>query len=94
MRLVLDTGGISAGIRWGIDAWTFAAARVSAAKVTSHGLGKAPLYVFVCGATDQGAHVVAGDAFTYTQTTFTSRGDFTDGFAPTGTSNFVWLAIG
>jgi hypothetical protein len=93
-RLVLDTGGVTASVRWGIAAATFTASRVSADKTVTHGLGRTPIAVFVTGATDQAAHVVAFHAHSYTSTTFKARGDFTDGTAPTGNSNFAWVVIG
>jgi hypothetical protein len=90
--------GLTISVGVGTATWT--AARVSAEETVTHdlagpdGTARTPLYVFVCGSTDQGAKVVAYHAFSYTATTFKTRGDFTDGTAPTGDSDFVWIAVG
>lgn len=94
LRGTLDAGGTVASIRFGVDTATWAANRYSAEATVTHGLGRAPVAVFVTGATDQGTSLVAYQAFAYTDTTFKVRGDFTNGAAPSGNSSFAWIAIG
>jgi hypothetical protein len=46
-RLVLDTGGITAGIRFGTVEFTFTADTISATETVAHGLGRIPAAVWV-----------------------------------------------
>lgn len=47
MRLVPDTGGITAGIRFGAVTFTFTAGTFSAIQTIDHGLGRIPVAVWV-----------------------------------------------
>lgn len=97
-RLVVDTGGQSINIRCGTDTWTFPGGSArSNVKVTSHGLGRTPIAVFVCGAQLNGLNeTVAGETGTWTTTQFSSQAGFVQGFAPGAgaTLGFSWVAIG
>lgn len=84
--------GIS--VRFGTATATWTASATSAAKTINHGLGHSPLAVLVSGATFQGSHIAAFDAYTYTTTQFTTHGQFVDGTSITGNSDFAWVAIG
>lgn len=82
-------------LMFGAGTWTWpGGAALSNTVAVTHGLGATPLFVFVCGAQAQG-QVVAGDAFTYGATTFSTHGEFVGGFLPAlnATSGFVWLAV-
>lgn len=47
MRLVLDTGGLTIGMRFGTTTLTFTASTVSATATINHGLGSAPIAVLL-----------------------------------------------
>lgn len=81
-------------VRFGTATATWTASATSAAKTINHGLGHSPLAVLVSGATFQGSHIAAFDAYTYTTTQFTTHGQFVDGTSITGNSDFAWVAIG
>lgn len=97
-RLVVDTGGRSIGIRFGTGTWTWPAGSAkSGVTVVSHGLGRTPIVVFVCGATLNGSNETsAGEAGSYTSTQFSTQASLAQGLAPgAGAANtFAWLVIG
>lgn len=98
MGLVVDTGGRAVGLRWGVDVWTYPGGTPKTSqKVVSHGLGRTPVVVLVCGAQLNGVNeTIAGEAGSYTATTFTTQASLVQGFTPgAGNTNpFVWVAIG
>lgn len=95
-RLVLDTGGISARIRFGTIEFEFTASAESTPVTQPHGLGKAPILVIVTNWWDPGVNDGTGhvDPGSFTDTSFDcfSRANT----APPGTYTVTtgWVAIG
>lgn len=96
MSLVLDTGGQSAGIRFGTDTLTWASGQqFSAAKTVTHGLGRTPLVVLALGNGTGGPNLTTIQAFTIGATTFQVQGGFVTGTASgVVTLNIGWAVIG
>jgi hypothetical protein len=90
--LVLDTGGITAGIRIGTDAVTFTASTTSATKTVTHGLGKIPTFVGLQAVDSSGAITVRPVAGASNNTTFDAIGRCAS--AVTGAATFYWVVIG
>lgn len=90
--LVVQVSGIGGRFGSGTDIATWAGSRSSNERTVTHNLGWTPSRVWVTGNADQGTHVIAFQAYSFTSTTFKVRGDFTDGTAPAGPSPFAWLA--
>lgn len=97
---VLDTGGqdIATRIGDGTDLVTFpGGSSKSGTTVVSHGLGVVPVFVAaVPNQTQGGTDTLAFETFTYTDTTFSVRGQFTQGLVPAlgSTATFGWKAEG
>lgn len=97
MRLVLDTGGITAGIRFGLTTFTFAAATNSAGINQAHGLGRVPKIVVMGGwwvatGTRLGsAHVIEPSSWDASQFPCIAT---VQGAAYTGTATAAWIALG
>lgn len=93
MRLVLDTGGVTAGARWGIATLSFTASTDSATLSVTHGLGTTPI---VAVATSYNAAAFGKipncNTFSYAATTFSLNGEVKTAF--TGTATVGWVAIG
>jgi hypothetical protein len=93
LKRFLDTGGRSAGIRFGSGTltWPGGSAFTNATSVT-HGLGTTPAAVLVTGS--GGATLVTAN--TVGATTFNALGCTIDGSTPAAstTITFYWLAIG
>ena len=90
--LVLDTGGTSAGLRFGADSWAFpGGAPGSGAKAVTHGLGRVPVAVFVQTAN----RFINWDVTLLTDTTFTTTGvENNNNNVAAGSINFYWVVIG
>lgn len=97
MRLVLDTGGISASVRWGLTTFTFAAATNSSGINQPHSLGRTPVIVVMGGwwvatGTRLGtAHVIEPASWDATQFPCIAT---VQGAVYTGTATAAWIAIG
>lgn len=96
--LVLDTGGASIGIRFGVTTISWAGGTpFSSAPTVLHGLGKTPVVVIPKSATFlTGSKFVLVDAVLYTSTDFTIQGVTDDRSNPAAatTCSVVWVAIG
>lgn len=97
-RAMPGFGGKDVEIRYGSGTWTWPGGQSSSGITTvTHGLGRIPVGVWVMSNQDQGANeVIVADAFTYTATTFGTRGSSKVGtnYAAASTATFVWFAIG
>jgi hypothetical protein len=93
MRLVLDTGGITAGVRWGAQALTFAASTNSATATVSHGLGRVPVVGFAqaYGAPGFG-EIPNPNMFGFDADSFDLNGEVKTAFS--GTVTMMWVVIG
>lgn len=58
--LVLDTGGITAGVRFGVHTFSFVGGVVVGPDTIAHGLGRTPVAVFVGNALIPGVATVTG----------------------------------
>jgi hypothetical protein len=93
MSLVLDTGGVTAGVRFGVDSMAWTASRDSGPKTITHGLGRTPLVVFVTNGDTDGSYAgIAAYTAIPGATTFDVYGR-TDG-SITETKTIFWIAIG
>jgi hypothetical protein len=92
LRRLIDTGGQSIGVRFGVgaDSWPGGSDTTSGVAV-AHGLGKTPVVVFT-----QSTTITAHARPTaLTSTTFNGNLRTIDGTAPgAGAASFYWLAIG
>jgi hypothetical protein len=89
-RLVLDTGGITAGIRFAAGTATWTGASTSANVTIPHGLGRTPVYVGTTSRDTLNEYAVtAAD-----DTNLTVVGYRTDGAVVTASAAFYWVAIG
>jgi hypothetical protein len=92
-RLVLDTGGITASVRWGIAGITFSGGTTSATETVPHGLGRAPAVVlttvFGAPAFDK---IMTLNTANYSTTGFDANARINA--AHTGVLPFCWLVIG
>ena len=91
--LVIDTGGLSVGVRFGHSSpgVTFTASASTPATTITHGLGKTPAAVFI--SRDGGAGTgIAWSVDTFTSTTFKVYGSYWASIS--GSAAFYWLAIG
>jgi len=88
--LVIDTGGVSLGIRVGTGSATFTASPTSAAVTVPHGLGRVPAIAAGFSRNAQFGYSVTGrDA-----TNLTVVGSYEPGTNQTGTITFDWMVIG
>lgn len=60
MGLVIDTGGVSLGIRCGFVTVSFSASTVSGTETVDHGLGRTPLVYFVGNVNISGVASITG----------------------------------
>lgn len=99
MRLVIDTGGLSAGVRFGLagtGTWPGASPRANNTAVT-HGLGAVPVAVFATVTSSPSATWFPVLATTsYGATTFSFTAVTSDGSSPASATGYsiAWLAIG
>lgn len=96
MSLVIDTGGLSVGIRFGSGTVTWAGATPFATVSVTHGLGATPKAVMIC---DNGLGTLAQIAVFSASagaTTFTAAAEPTDSSSPAAstTRGFYWVAVG
>lgn len=90
--LVLDTGGVTAGVRFGTVTLTFTASVESGVATVTHGFTSAPLFVVVANTMVVGSRELTGFAEAPGATTFRAFARSSSSF--TGTSVHPWLAIG
>lgn len=88
--LVLDTGGRSVGIRFGVGTATWTASAFSAAVVIPHGLGRAPVVAFAGSQNALNGYSVSGVGATNMSVT----GFRTDNVSVTGSAGFFWVVFG
>lgn len=88
--LVLDTGGVSLGVRTGASSVTFAAG-ATADKVISHGLGRVPVWA---DAKTTNSTILEYQLLAATATTMTFRCYTTTQVTTSATFTFDWVAIG
>lgn len=92
-RLLIDTGGISIGVRWGVANLSFTASTNSAVASVNHGLAVDPQVVL---ATSFGApafgKIPLCDVFAHDATTFSVTGELKT--AHTGNIPVAWVVIG
>lgn len=98
MQVVLDTGDVSASVRWGMTTFTFTASTTSAGINQPHGLGKVPSLVIMGGwwvssGTRLGTAHVYEDPAAWDDTQFPCVATV-QGAAYTGTATAAWVAIG
>lgn len=91
-RTMLETGGVSASIRFGTKSVSTSASTTGTASVT-HGMGATPLLVVATALNSTGGLTnVCVD--TIGATTFNTSIKFTDGVARTTSITVGWIAIG
>lgn len=93
-RLVLDTGGVTAGVRFGVSSVTWpGGSATSNTKNVSHGLGSDPAVAFITGVGADGVYRVQSDP---SSTVLPVVAVTSDGSTPAnGTERFFyWLVIG
>jgi hypothetical protein len=96
-RAMVGFGGRSVEIRFGVGTWTYPGGHIGSNITTvSHGLGRVPVVATAFALSDQGPdEMITGMAFTYTATTFGTRGIFKTSVLGAGaTASFGWIAIG
>lgn len=93
MSLVLDTGGLNLGLRFGTSTLAFTASTDSANRTVTHGLGRTPVIVLACASgAPNFTDIPAFNAFTLTSTTFGINGRKPG--SSTVNISFYWAAIG
>lgn len=95
-RVVLDTGGITAGVRFGTVTFTFTSSNVSATETVDHGLGVVPIYAGVASWLLPGVAEGIGSLRrdTLDATSFQCRGFAASYSAFTDTVTTSWVVIG
>lgn len=92
--LVIDTGGESVGMRFGIAVLTYTAAAVTPALTVTHGLGVTPECILALPASGANRHCVNYVVVTRTDTTFDLISETVTGAAISGNLSVFWLVIG
>jgi hypothetical protein len=94
-RLVLDTGGITAGVRFGTVTFTWTAAAASATMTVAHGLGRTPIAVFVADWWIPGTAAGFSPVKSIGAATFDTRGEVGPAYGAISASVTTgWVAIG
>jgi hypothetical protein len=91
-QLLLDTGGITAGIRWGVQALTFTASTNSNTATVTHGLGKLPIGGIAQALSAPGFGNIPNPNMAMGATTFDMNAEVKTAF--TGSVNMFWVVIG
>lgn len=91
-RLVMDTGGQTAGIRFGATSVVFTAVATASTTVT-HGLGKTPIVALATFDISGTAFHIMAEVFSVGATTFGLQG-FLPAGAATTTRTAYWVVIG
>jgi hypothetical protein len=96
-RFVLDTGGVTAGARWGTGTVTWPGGSPFTSTLTlAHGLGKAPVVAVATPQLAGASQVCSMNVVTFDATNVQWRGYATDDTSPAAavTKIFYWLVIG